>query len=232
MHNWYGICTIIEYVQCHAALSHLIDIMDEELHNISRLRVELISTNGQLDPSDSIFLRSPMSLPFLNHFVSPPNRTYIEISLNASINLYEQALRAIYFDNAELEPTIFNATGENVTLTNLTRVVVLSITDTNFAEPGVDVSDIANADLGTSTTTIRIGINIQPINDNRPRIRILGEPQGCATSSENLTDTEAGTVRRRRDLRAASRIRRRSVQDEDDKVNEYCYGVPSICLDS
>lgn len=193
--------------------------MDEEHHNISRLRIQLISTNGKLDPSDSIFLRSPMSLAFLDHFASPPNTTYIEIALNASFSVYEQALRAVYFDNSEVEPTIFNATGENVTLTNLTRVIIISITDNNFADSGIDTSDVFNEDLGISTTTIRIGVNIEPINDNPPRIRILASPQGCASGSSNPTDSEAN-VRRRRDIRAASRIRKRNTEG-NDKVNEY-----------
>lgn len=189
-------------IHLSTALSHLIDIMDEEMHNISSLNVELIATNGNLDPTDSIFLRSPMSLLFLNNFVTPPNTTFIHIALNATVEVYEQALRAIYFDNSEIEPTIFNATGAN-----LTRVVVIRITDTNFPDSGSD-----NAELGTTTTEIRIGINIQPINDNPPRILILAEPQGCATGSVNVSNAQANIRRRRRDVRAASSIRKRSIQ--------------------
>ena len=188
----------------HPAFSHLIDIMDEEMHNISSLSIELIATNGNLDPTDSIFLRSPMSLLFLDNFAAPPTTTLINITLNATVDVYEQALRAIYFDNSEIEPTIFNATGTNLTLT---RVVVIRITDTNFPDSGMD-----NAELGTTTTEIRIGINIQPINDNRPRILILAEPQGCAMGSVNVSDAQANIRRRRRDVRAASSIRKRSIQ--------------------
>jgi hypothetical protein len=184
------------------ALSHLIDIMDEEMHNISSITVELIATNGNLDPSDSIFLRSPMSLLFLDNFATPPNTTFIHIALNATVDVYEQALRAIYFDNSEIEPTIFNTTDSRM---NLTRVVVIRITDTNFPDSGLD-----NAELGTTTTEIRIGINIQPINDNRPRILILA-PDGCATGSVNVSDAQANIRRRRRDVRAASNIRKRST---------------------
>lgn len=173
------------------------------MHNISSITVELIATNGKLDPSDSIFLRSPMSLLFLDNFATPPNTTFIHIALNATVDAYEQALRAIYFDNSEIEPTIFNATGSGV---NLTRVVVIRITDTNFPDSGLD-----NAELGPTTTEIRIGINIQPINDNRPRILILAEPDGCATGSVNVSDAQANIRRRRRDVRAASSIRKRSI---------------------
>lgn len=193
------------------------------MHNISRLTIELMSTNGNLDPTDSIFLRSPMSLPFINNFGSPPTTTFIDIALNASVSVYEQALRAVYFDNSEVEPTIFNTTETNQTRANLTRVVIINITDANFADSGVDMDDISNADLGTTTTTIRIGINIQPINDNRPRIRILAMPEGCATSSDNSTGSETSTGRRRRDIRAASAIRKRSIQRgyEVDKVHNF-----------
>ena len=193
------------------AFSHLIDIVDEEMHNISRLTVELISTNGNLDTTDSIFLRSPMSLPFINNFASPPTTTFIDIALNSSLSIYEQALRAVYFDNSEIEPTIFNATGAN-----LTRIVVINITDANFADSAVDRNDVFNADLGTSTTTIRIGINIQPINDNRPRIRLLAIPEGCATHLDSMTDLEDSMNRRRRDIRAASRTRMRSIPGNHD----------------
>lgn len=191
------------------AMSHLINIMDEEMHNISRLTIELISTNGNLDPSDSIFLRSPMSLPFINNFASPPTTTFIDIAMNSSASVYEQALGAVYFDNSEVEPTIFNATGAN-----LTRVVVINITDANFVDSAVDTNDIFNADLGTTMTTIRIGINILPINDNRPRIRLFGIPEGCATSLDN--DLEASIGQRRRDVRAASTVRKRSIQGDHD----------------
>ena len=183
------------------ALSHLIDIMDEEMHNISSITIELIATNGNLDPSDSIFLRSPMSLLFLDNFATPPNTTFIHIALNATVDVYEQALRAIYFDNSEIEPTIFNVTGAN-----LTRIVVIRITDTNFPDSGLE-----NAELGTTTTNIRIGINIQPMNDNRPRILILAEPDGCAMGSVNVSEAQANIRRRRRDVRAASSIRKRSI---------------------
>ena len=214
------------YTHIRTALSHLIDIMDEELHNISSLSIELISTNGDLDPTDSIFLRSPMSLPFLDDFASPPTTTSIEIALNATVEVYEQALRAVYFDNSEAEPTIFNATGAN-----LTRVVVIRITDTNFAGPGVDTSNIFNANLGTSSTTVRIGINIEPINDNRPRIRILADPPGCAAGSDDSTEAESNAGRRRRDIKAASRIRKRAVvlapgENEYSKVKS----MDQICM--
>ena len=200
-------CCTCTHIFTHTALSHLINIMDEEMHNISSLIVELIATNGELDPSDSIFLRSPMSLTFLSFLVTPPNTTFFHIARNATVDIYEQALRAIYFDNSEIEPTIFNATGAN-----LTRVVVIRITDTNFADPGVDTNNVNNANLGTTMTEIRIGINIQPINDNPPRILLLAEPQGCATGSVNVSDAQANIRRRRRDVRTASSIRKRSAQ--------------------
>ena len=184
------------------ALSHLIDITDEEKHNISSISVELIATNGDLDPSDSLFLRSPMSLLFLDSFATPPTTTSMNITLNATVDVYEQALRAIYFDNSEIEPTIFNATGAN-----LMRVVIIRIADTNFPNSGMD-----NAELGTTTTEIRIGINIQPINDNPPRLLILAEPKGCAAGSVNVSDARANIRRRRRDVRAASSIRKRSIK--------------------
>ena len=187
--------------------------MDEEQHNISRLTVELVSTNGKLDPTDSIFLRSPMSLPFINHLDPLPNTTYIEIQLNASVDVYEQALRSIYYDNSEPEPTLF--VKENNRTVNLTRFIIVNITDTNFAAPGEDTEGIFNEDRGTSTTSVRIKINIQPINDNRPRILLHAIPSDCAVGSDSFSDAEDSTVRRRRDIRAASRLRKRSLQGDD-----------------
>ena len=162
-----------------------------------------MATNGELDPSDALFLRSPSSLLFLDNFATPPTARSLNISLNATADVYEQALRAIYYDNSEKEPTIFNATGAN-----LARVVVIRITDTNFPDSRMD-----NAELGTTTTEIRIGINIQPINDNRPRILILAEPEGCAAGSVNVSDAQDNIRRRRRDVRAASSIRKRNIQE-------------------
>ena len=185
------------------------------MHNISSITVELIATNGNLDPSDSIFLRSPMSLLFLDNFVTPPNTTFIHIALNATVEVYEQALNAIYFDNSEIEPTIFNTTGPD--RASLMRVVDIRITDTNFPDSGLD-----NAELGTTTTEIRIGINIQPINDNRPRILILAEPEGCAMGSVNVSDTQANIRRRRRDVRAASSIRKRSIHGFSNVMVRNC----------
>ena len=104
------------------------------MHNISSITIdELIATNGNLDPSDSIFLCSPISLFFRDNFATPPSTTFIHIALNATVDVYEQALRAVYFDNSEIEPTIFNVTGAN-----LTRIVVIRITDTNFPDSGLE----------------------------------------------------------------------------------------------
>lgn len=194
-------------------LPHIVSIVDEEGHNISRLTAELLSPNGNLDPSDAIFLRTPM--PFIDNFHIHvlSNTTRIDISLNATTATYTNALLSIYYDNNELEPTLFN--GSNSTLL---REVLITIYDANFLLSGQENTPGSNFDdnFGVSRTSIRVGIVIHPVNDNPPRIVIRAEPGGCGLSSSAGAE---GATRRRRDIRAASsRIRKRTLRDEGSEV--------------
>ena len=191
------------------AQSFLSSIMDEESHNISRLTLELISSNGNLDPSDSIFFRTPAGLPFLSNLDAPFTTQYISISLNATPATYLEAVNSIYYVNTEDEPTQYNSSERDAA--RLMRVIIVSITDSNFIDPNTNAVDATDADLGVSTTTIRIGVRITPINDNRPQILINTDPPSCSTDSRDMTDLEVSASRRRRDVRAMSRIRKKSV---------------------
>ena len=205
-------------------LSHLVSIMDEENHNISRLTAHLISTNGELDPSDAIFLRSPLGLQFTDDFRIPPTTRLIDISLNASRSTYRDALLSIHYDNAEREPTLFNSMGSP-----LIREVIITVYDDNFLSVGASTDQSSNFDneLGVSRTVLRVGITIEPMNDNAPRILIRAEPEGCAVGSSGtgVGGGEGGLARRRRDVKAASgRIRKRSLNFKvDDSKVRWCH---------
>ena len=200
------------------ATPHVVSIMDEEGHNISRLRVELVSPNGILDPSDAIFLRSPVALQFKDDFRTEPTTRVIDITINATTAVYTEALLSIFYDNAEKEPTLFNETNSP-----LLREVLVTIFDNNFLSEGQVSDPESNFDdnLGVSQTTVHVGITISPINDNAPRILIRAEPDGCGIGSAE--DEMPTLARRRRDVKAASsRIRKRSIinhRDDRSKVN-------------
>ena len=166
---------------------HLIRVMDEEGHNISSMDVQLIATNGNLDPEETIFLRTPMPIIIVMHPRTVITETSIHIEINAEPELYVRALQNIYYSDRAAEPTLFNATGSN-----LTRQVVVTITD---------------AAVGSQTTTeFRVTVVIEPINDNAPRILINTSP----TCSEDCRDNPSiQKTRSRRDVRAAGRRRKR-----------------------
>lgn len=186
----------------------LSSLMDEEGHNISRLTVQLLSPNGNLDTMDAIFFRTPGGLSFLSH-VDSSTTQFISISLNASADVYLEALNSIHYDNAEEEPTQYN--GSEPDGARLMRVIVVTITDTNFIDPNTNAIDAMDADMGVSTTTVRIGIEITPINDNRPQLLINTDPPSCSSDSTDMSELAASMDRRRRDLRSVSRIRKKSV---------------------
>ena len=192
-------------------LPHLLSIMDEEGHNISRLTVELVapSADTNLDPTDAIFLRSPQAIQFIENLLTPPTVTRIDIGLNATTATYREALLSFFYDNAEDEPTLFR------------REVVITLYDNNFLPNGItsDPNSNFDDDLGVSRTVLRVGIEIIPVNDNAPRILIRAQPDGCGLSSGVAGGD--GPMRRRRDVKVeASKMRKRSVQYkvDDSKV--------------
>ena len=183
---------------------HLIQVMDEEGNNISSLDVNLIAINGNLDPEETIFPRSPMFAQFVTDptISTTVTQTSIHIETNARPELYVQALQSVYYNNRALEPTLFNETGSN-----LTRQVVVTITD---------------AVVGSQTTTeFRVTILTESINDNRPRIIISTFPS-CSEDGRDSPDGQ--TARSRRDTRAAGRRRKRAAYDlmEEDSMVSTC----------
>ena len=182
------------------------------MHNISSLSLTLSTTNGDLDPGETIYIRSPMVdlVPYLTY---PFSDTAINIAVNESIEFYENVLKYAYYYNPLDEPTILNA---NKSI--LTRVVVIEITDDNFVDSGVNPNAVFNADLGVTTTTVSVFVRIQPINDKRPRILINAEPGGCASDSSVQTSVTQSISRRRRDLKAVSRVRKRSIVAADQSM--------------
>lgn len=227
-----GVGLDIEFVEEGASvpivLHHLVSIMDEEGHNISRLTVQLRATNGDLDSGDAIFLRSPLSLQFLDDFRTPPTTTLLDISLNDTTCTYTDALLSIYYDNSEAEPTLFNSDGDRII-----REVLITVYDNNFLQEGQSDSPGSNFDdnFGVSRTMARVVVTISPINDNRPRILIAAEPDGCGVSSaESAEDggvVEGVASRRRRDVRAAGARMKRGVRGESSKVRTHpsCMGI-------
>ncbi len=197
-------------------LPHLLDVMDEENHNISRLTVELRATNGELDQTDAIFLRSPLALQFVNDFRTEPTTTLFDISLNATTATYREIFLSIFYDNNELEPTLFTSNGSL-----LNREVLITVYDNNFFRNGEMNTEDSNFDdnFGVGVVMLRVNIMIQTINDNRPRILIRALPDGCGQSSTESAVEVEGVARRRRDVRAAaSRMRKRSIIADTSKV--------------
>ena len=199
-------------------LPHLVSVMDEEGHNVSRLTVELRATNGELDRGDAIFFRSPLSLQFLDDFRIPPTTTLLDISLNDTTATYTDALRSIYYDNSEPEPTLFNSDGDR-----LIREVLIMINDSNFLQDGQSNSaeSIFDDNFGLGHTMTRVVVTIDPVNDNCPRILINAEPDGCGVSSAEEGGMVSGVTRRRRDVRAAGARMKRGVRGESSKVCNY-----------
>ena len=162
---------------------HLLDLIDEEMDNISSINVTLSATNGELDELEYIFLRTPL-IPLLDF--AKVTQTSITINANGTVEEYENILRAIRYINQEDEPTYYaNATTSEV----LERKITITITD---------------SDEKPSTAVHYIAINITLINDNRPVININVNDLSCLAvypgekSNVVKRDTQwAGKVRRR-----------------------------------
>ena len=135
---------------------HLVDIMDEEMNNISSIDITLSSPNGQLDQNERLFLRTPLFPMLLDAMVT---RTQITLDAEGTVEQYEEVLRAVRYINQEDEPTCF-VNGEE----RLQRVLTVMITDNNPVTP--------------STVTHIIGISITLINDNAPRLVLRSDCPG------------------------------------------------------
>ena len=55
-----------------------------------------------------------------------------------------------------------------------------------------------------------LNVTNSSFSDNRPRILLRATPTGCAVGSVEHTDAEESVNRRRRDVRAASKLRKRT----------------------
>ena len=194
-------------------LPHLVNITDEENHNISRITFQLMATNGKLDMMDAIFLRSPLAFQFIDDFRTPPTTTLIDISLNATTANYTDILLSVFYDNNEAEPTLYNDNGDL-----LNREVLITIYDANFLQGDQMNSPDSNFDdnYGVGVTMLRAAIVMETINDNRPRIVFRAEPDGCAQSSMDSAIIEESAARRRRDVKiAASKMKKRANRATD-----------------
>ena len=187
----------------------LASLTDEEGHNISRMTVELTAVNGLLDSEEALFFRTPNPLQaeFLG-YIDEQSSTYISLTVNASVSLYQEALTSIFYLNAQEEPSVYNASTGN---DRLIRIIVINITDANYIDPNTDPADATDADMGVSTTTVRIGVEIDTINDNRPMILIRSDPESCSTDSRDSAEADMAGTRRRRDIRSVSRIQKKSI---------------------
>ena len=145
---------------------HLVDIMDEEMDNISSIVIALSSPNGQLDQKERLFLRTPLFPMLLDAMVT---KTEVTLDVEGTVEQYEEVLKAVRYINQEDEPTCF-VSGEE----RLQRVITVMITDNNPITP--------------STVAHVIGINITLINDNAPRLMLRSDcpatpPVGIFSSS-------------------------------------------------
>lgn len=184
-------------------LSHLIEVMDEEGNNVSSVTIELVSTNGELDAEDFIYLGTPMALPF----VLDPNTVItgklINITLTGDGASYTQAIQSVRYVNTREEPTLFvNGT------TNLSREVVIRITD-------------ASTVPSPTTNEVRVRVRIEPINDNAPRIIINSDPvctEDCRDSGVGKTISRRSIGGLRRGNQKRKRRRRRSTSYDSTSV--------------
>ena len=140
---------------------HLLDIVDEEMHNISSMNITLVALNGKLDEGDIIFLRSPKTALSQAAELMPKQ---VYVNYTATVEDYEEFLRSVRYINEEEEPTyLANVTTREV----LNREVLLQITD-SAPSP--------------STAIHRIKINLTLINDNKPVVSLNVANGSCLSS--------------------------------------------------
>lgn len=189
---------------------HLVDIMDEELNNISRINVTLTATNGALDPLDEIFVRTPF--PFILFTEIQENQIVIE--MEGTHEEYEEVLRSIRYVNQEDEPTYYaNITTREI----LQREVIIALTDDNATHPSVAVH--------------RIMINLTLINDNAPVITINTTDTKCLAvppaSSLQKRDTSATMSFSTKFHRRRLQLKRKSAKDKGKIQVSSCSKLPS-----
>ena len=97
------------------------------------------------------------------------------------------------------------------------------IYDNNFLQDGQSntAESIFDDNFGLGHTMARVVVTIDPVNDNRPRILIDAEPDGCGVSSTEEEGVVMGVTRRRRDVRAAGARMKRGIRGESSKVCNY-----------
>ncbi len=166
------------------ATPHILSLMDEEQHGISKLTVTLVGVNGGLDEEDSLVLRL-IETNLLETLET--NHTYISTSDPGTVQDYEDFLRSIRYINEAVEPTYYvNLTSKEL----LERRIVIEITDDGPIK---------------STAVYTIMINITLRNDEKPVIRINLVDTGClATYPEGLSSQYS-----KRDTSSLNRLHRR-----------------------
>ena len=141
---------------------HLIDIIDEEMNNITNINITLTATNGDLDEEDKIFIRTPF-YPLIT-YADVTNRS-VYISFEGTVEQFEEVLKSIRYVNQEDEPTYYvNVTSKE----KLNRVIIVQIIDDNVTHP--------------SLAEHHILINMTLVNDNTPVINLNLTSSSCLTS--------------------------------------------------
>ncbi len=199
-------------------LQHVLTLMDEENHNISRVTIQLSALNGDLDASDILIPRTPFPMLFVDNLFQPLTDTTIDIATNGSMppELYRSIIGSVYYSNDADEPTLFNATGSP-----LIRMITISIYDERFDPLAVD----SDGSISMGVTNVTVGVVITPVNDHAPVITLRAEPAGCATSGSSGGSSSSGVLQRARRSTswalASSRRRTRRMADiyDDSKVN-------------
>ena len=141
----------------HIVLLPIADISDEENNRISKLTIQLAVSNGQLDPNEFIFVRSPLFTLFDNTTFNIKwytTGTYMEFNGEASALNYTNILRGIFYTNDENEPTLFNLGGRYLRF---------------------ELSDV----LGATSVSFTV-IDTIPINDNKPVLLLRLHPADAA----------------------------------------------------
>ena len=132
----------------HIVLQPFLEIFDEENDPIANLTATLAVRNGQLDPNEFIFVRSPLQRLFDNttNIQSYSTGTVMSFYGIASEENYTSILRALLYTNDENEPSLYPL-GD--------RFIMITITDIR----------------GASSTIYAI-IDTVPVNDNKPVITL------------------------------------------------------------
>ena len=137
----------------HIVLQPFLEIFDEENDSIASLTASLAISNGELDPNEFIFVRSPLQRLFDNttDIQSYSTGTVISFYGIASEENYTSILRALLYTNDEDEPSLYPL-GD--------RFIIINITDVR----------------GASSSVYSI-VDTIPINDNKPVIilRLRGQ---------------------------------------------------------